>query len=242
LHIPGVGAQAADDGFSREGVEHAMRVLLVEDDANFAESMGKALVRFGHQPAHVSRGGDAISRHHNADLVLLDLLLPDCHGLNVLRELRRLTAIPILVLTAVGDDRAVVRALHIGADDYLVKPFREAVLFARIDAVARRSRIRSDPAPRVVTAADVEIDLAARRVTAGGERIELTGTEFNVLAALARRQGTAVSRQQLMDVVWGDASPARTHALGVHLTGLRRKLDRPGLIVTMHGFGYRLEG
>ncbi|HEU5475064.1 MAG TPA: response regulator transcription factor [Actinophytocola sp.] len=219
-----------------------MRVLLVEDDENFAASVSKALARFGHQPTHVARGGDAVSRHHGADLVLLDLLLPDCHGLDVLRELRRVTSVPIVVLTAIGDERTVVRALHVGADDYLVKPFGEAVLFARIDAVARRSRIRLEPPPRVVTALDVEIDLAAHRVLVAGTEIALTGIEFNVLAALAERRGTAVSRQQLMDEVWGDASATRAHALSVHLTGLRRKLNRPGLIVTLHGFGYRLEG
>jgi DNA-binding response OmpR family regulator len=220
----------------------SMRVLLVEDDDYLAESVTKALLRFGHIPTRVSRGADAATRHHDADLVLLDLLLPDGHGLNVLRDLRRVTIVPILVLTAVGDDRTVVRALHLGADDYLVKPFREAVLLARIDAVMRRSRMRSVPAPPVVAAGDVEIDLAARRVRVGGAEVVLTGMEFDVLAALARRRGTAVSRQQLIDEVWGDLLPARTHALGVHLTALRRKLNRPGLITTMHGFGYRLEG
>lgn len=220
----------------------SMRVLLVEDDDHLAESVTKTLIRFGHDPVRVSRGEDVPQRHHDVDLVLLDLLLPDCHGTTVLRDLRLVTILPILVLTAVGDDRMVVRALQLGADDYLVKPFRENVLLARIDAVMRRSRIRSRPAPSVVVVDDVEIDLAARRVRVDGAEIMLTGTEFAVLAALARRRGTAVSRRQLIDEIWGDLQPGRTHALGVHLTGLRGKLDRPGLIVTMHGFGYRLEG
>jgi DNA-binding response OmpR family regulator len=166
----------------------SMRVLLVEDDDNLAESVTKALHRFGHSPTRVSHGADAVTRHHDADLVLLDLLLPDGHGLNVLRDLRRVTGLPILVLTAVGDDRTVVRALRLGADDYLVKPFREAVLLARIDAVMRRTRIRSTPAPRVVVVDDVEIDLAARRVLVGGAEVVLTGMEFDVLAALAKRR------------------------------------------------------
>lgn len=219
-----------------------MRVLVVEDDEKFADSVSKLLSKIGHEPSRVSYGADAMLRHHRADLILLDLGLPDGDGVDVLRELRKVTDVPVVVLTACGNERTVVRALHLGADDYLVKPLREAVLMARIDAVTRRSRTRSEPPPRVVTVRDVRIDLAARGVWRGDSEIVLTGTEFDVLAALARRRGMAVSRQQLMDEVWGDSSPGRTHSLGVHLTALRRKLDSPGLIVTMHGFGYRLEG
>jgi DNA-binding response OmpR family regulator len=220
----------------------ALRVLLVEDDDIFAESVAKALTRLGHRPTRVSHGGDAVVRHRDADVVLLDLLLPDGHGLDVLRDLRGVTEVPILVLTAVGDDRTLVRALHSGADDYLVKPFREDVLLARIEAVVRRIQFSAQPPPRVVEVGDVRIDLEARRVSAGGEEVVLTGMEFDVLAALARRRGTAVKRERVLDEVYGDASRTRTHSLGVHLTSLRRKLNRPGLIVTLHGFGYRLEG
>jgi DNA-binding response OmpR family regulator len=219
-----------------------MRILLIEDDVQFADLVANALRRIGHQPSCVSRGADALMRHHDAELVLLDLLLPDCDDLDVLRKLRRVTDIPILMLTAVGNVHIVVRALRLGADDYLVKPIREAELLARIEAVARRSRTPSQPPPRTVVAVDVEIDLAARRVSVGGSQIALTSTEFDVLAVLARRHGLAVSREQLMDEMWGGADPARTRALSVHVTGLRRKLDRPGLITTIHGYGYRLEG
>ena len=219
-----------------------MRILLVEDNIQFARSVASALARIGYVPICVTRGADALTRHQQADLVLLDLLLPDCDDVEVLRKLRQVTDIPILVLTAVGDVQNVVRALHLGADDYLVKPVREAELLARIKAVARRTQIRSQPPPRTVVAADVEIDLAARRVTAGGVRIELTSTEFDVLAVLARNLGLAVSREQLMDEKWGGGDPAKTRALGVHVTNLRKKLNRPGLITTSHGYGYRLEG
>src|ERR1044072_5428480 len=121
------------------GWRNALRVLLVEDDDNFAESVAKALVRLGHEPTRVSHGADAAVRHRDADVVLLDLMLPDGNGLDVLRGLRKVTDVPILVLTAVGDPRTLVRALHLGADDYLVKPFRADELLARIDAVVRRS-------------------------------------------------------------------------------------------------------
>jgi DNA-binding response OmpR family regulator len=226
------------DARGRQG----LRALLVEDDDNFAEYLAKILARHGHRPTRVSRGEDAALRHRDADLVLLDLRLPDTPGLDVLRGLRKVTDVPILVLTAVGDTRTLVRALHLGADDYLVKPFRADELLARIDAVVRRSKLSDGPPPQVVTVRDVEIDLAARRVVAGGEEVALTGTEFDVLGVLARRRGTAVERERLMDEVYGDASRARSQSLGVHLTSLRRKLNRPGLIVTLHGFGYRLEG
>jgi DNA-binding response OmpR family regulator len=220
----------------------AMRILLVEDNIQFARSVANALARIGYVPIRVTRGADALTRHHDADLVLLDLLLPDCDDLKVLRKLRQVTDIPILVLTAVDDFHMVVRALHLGADDYLVKPVRQAELLARIKAVARRSQIRPERPPRTVVAADVEIDLAARRVSADEAQIALTNTEFDILAALARHHGLSVSREQLMNEVWGGADPARTRALGVHMTSLRKKLDRPGLITTIHGYGYRLEG
>ncbi len=220
----------------------SLRILLVEDDDNFAEAVAKVLTRLGHEPTRVSRGGDAVVRHRDADVVLLDLLLPDGHGLDVLRNLRKVTDVPILVVSAVGDSRTLVRALHLGADDYLTKPFRADELLARMEAVVRRIQFSAQPPPQVVTVRDVEIDLAARRVLAGGSEVSLTGTEFDVLAALARRRGTAVERERLMDEVYGDATPARSQSLGVHLTSLRRKLNRPGLIATLHGFGYRLEG
>jgi len=150
-----------------------MRILLVEDNIQFAQSVANALARIGYVPICVTRGADALTRHQHADLVLLDLLLPDCDDLEVLRKLRQVTDIPILMLTAVDDVQNVVRALHLGADDYLVKPVREAELLARIKAVARRSQIRSQPPPRTVVTADVTIDLAARRVSVAGSEIVL---------------------------------------------------------------------
>lgn len=219
-----------------------LRVLLVEDDDVFAESVTTLLTRLGHQPTRVAFGGDAAGRHRDADVVFLDMKLPDCDGLDVLRNLRAVTEVPILVLSAVDDVRRVVSALHMGADDYLVKPVREDVLLARLQAVVRRIQFSAQPVPLVVEVRDVRIDLGARRVVAGGDEVVLTVMEFDVLAVLARQRGIAVKRERVLDEVYGDASPGRTQSLGVHLTSLRRKLNRPGLIVTLHGFGYRLEG
>jgi len=217
-----------------------MRVLLVEDDDGVAGALVEALRANGHRPVRVRRGADALIAHRDADVVLLDLGLPDQDGLEVLRKLRRIDPVPVLVLTARGDERTVVRGLRLGADDYLVKPVRLAELLARIDAVARRSAARAQEPDDVVRVSDVEIDLQGRQVLVGGRQISLTTKEFDVLAVLARRPGTAVSRQQLMDEVWGNAFVAVSRTLDVHLTQLRAKLDRPGLLHTIRGFGYRL--
>ncbi|MFC3454280.1 response regulator transcription factor [Amycolatopsis speibonae] len=217
----------------------AVRVLLVEDDASVADALAETLQTRGHTVSHAVRGCDALHRHREADVILLDLGLPDMDGLDVLRKVRQVSLVPVLVLTARGDERSVVRGLRLGADDYLTKPVRLAELLARMDAVVRRAASSSVPQDDVVRVEDVEIDLAARRVLVGGNDIGLTTKEFAVLAVLAARPGTAVSRQQLMDEVWGDAYLAVSRSLDVHLTQLRAKLDRPGLLTTIRGFGYR---
>jgi DNA-binding response OmpR family regulator len=172
--------------------------------------------------------------------VLLDLGLPDADGMDVLRRLRRIAATPVLVLTARDAERDVVRGLRLGADDYLVKPVRLRELLARVDAVVRRTRPAGGPTGHVVEIEDLQVDLAARRATVGGADVALTAKEFDILAALARRPGAAVSRQQLLDEVWGDAYLAVSRSLDVHLASLRSKLGRPGLVSTIRGFGYRL--
>ncbi|EME50736.1 two-component system response regulator [Amycolatopsis decaplanina DSM 44594] len=218
----------------------AVRVLLVEDDAGVADALAEALQARGHTVSHAIRGSDALHRHRAADVILLDLNLPDMNGLDVLRKVRQVSPVPVLVLTASGDERSVVRGLRLGADDYLTKPVRLAELLARMDAVVRRAAVSAAPRDGVVRVEDVEIDLGARRVLVDGHDIGLTAKEFAVLAVLAARPGTAVSRQQLMDEVWGDAYLAVSRSLDVHLTQLRAKLDRPGLLTTIRGFGYRL--
>lgn len=216
-------------------------MLLVEDDDGVAGALTDSLGAHGHRLTRVRRGADALLAHRDADLALLDLGLPDLDGLEVLRKLRAVSALPVIVLTARGDERSVVRGLRLGADDYLVKPVRLSELLARIEAVTRRAAA-ARPQPRVVVVGDIEVDLDARRVQVGGADVELTAKEFAVLAALARRAGTAVSRQQLMDEVWGDAFVAVSRSLDVHLTQLRAKLRRPELLTTIRGFGYRLGG
>ena len=216
-----------------------VRVLVIEDDEGVAGAVVDALRTRGHGVLHAPTAGTASALLGEADLVLLDLGLPDGDGLTLLRRLRRDSPVPVIVLTARSSERDVIRGLHLGADDYLVKPVRLRELLARVDAVARRAPAAT-AAPGVVDAEDIRIDLDARRVTVAGTELALTATEYAVVAVLARRAGVAVSRQQVLDEVWGDATVAGSKALDVHVAALRAKLDRPGLVATVRGFGYRL--
>ncbi len=161
-------------------------------------------------------------------------------GLEVLRKLRQVTEVPIVILTARNDERSVVRGLRQGADDYLVKPIGLAVLLARIGAVARRSRVQA-PDAGVLAVGDLQVDTGKREAALAGRELSLTAKEFDLLALLAQHAGSVVTREQILDSLWGDAFMAVSRSLDVHLTGLRSKLDRPGMIVNVRGVGYRIE-
>lgn len=215
-----------------------VRILVVEDDEGVAAAITDALVQRGHGVVRVTKAAEVAEHRMAAELVLLDLNLPDGDGLEVLRAVRRSSDVPVLILTARTAERDIVRGLRLGADDYLLKPVRLRELLARIEAVARRAHRSAGPA--VVEVEDLRVDLGARRVTVGGAELTLTGKEYEILAVLARQPGVAVSRQQLLDEVWGDATMSVSRSFDVHLTALRTKLDRPGLVATVRGFGYRL--
>jgi DNA-binding response OmpR family regulator len=220
-----------------------MRVLLVEDDDGVASALADLLGQTGATVVRAGRGADALHRVKGCDLVLLDLGLPDMDGLDVLRTLRRASAVPVIIMTARDSDGAVVLGLRAGADDYLVKPVRKSVLLARIEAVMRRvRRVGADttaPAGREV-AGPVTIDRDRREVTLAGTRQALTKTEFQILATLAARQGEAVSREELMLEVWGTAVVGRSRSLDFFIGQIRAKLA--GLpLQTVRGFGFRLD-
>ncbi|MEU4654089.1 response regulator transcription factor [Streptomyces sp. NPDC023723] len=225
-----------------------MRVLLIEDDERLADALTTALVERGHPVERVSRADEGLRRKDRADFVLLDLGLPDMDGLDMLRQLRRVSAVPVIVLTARGDERTVLQGLSQGADDYLTKPFRIKELLARMDAVGRRAGQARPPgrepraAARELDVGDVHIDLASRTVTVAGCEVALTAREFDVLGLLARTPGVVRSRQEIMDAVWGDAFLAVSRSLDVHVWGIRTKTGRPDLIRTLRGVGYRLGG
>ncbi|OZF52607.1 response regulator transcription factor [Rhodococcus sp. 14-1411-2a] len=216
-----------------------MRIAVVEDDDGLGDALVDALTEVGHTPVRMRRGADALLGYHDMDVVLLDLGLPDMDGLEVLRKLRTLSSVPVVVLTAQDDERSVVRALRGGADDYVVKPARLGELHARLEVAAHRRSSASGPAADRLTLGDVVVDLSGRAVEVGGRAVALTTKEFDLLAHLVTRRGEAVSREQLMDAIWGDAYVAISRTLDVHMTALRSKLDRPGAIVTIRGFGYR---
>ncbi|RAX16204.1 response regulator [Pseudarthrobacter sp. AG30] len=218
-----------------------MDVLIVEDDDAMAGALTAAVESAGHHPRRLSRGADALLSHRNFRVILLDLGLPDMDGLEVLRKLRQVTDVPILILTARDDERSVVLGLRSGADDYLVKPVKLVELLARIEAVTRRAgRSRGTP-QEVIVLGDVEIDLAKRTASRAGEPVPLTATEFELLALLASHAGSVVTREQILDALWGDAFLASSRSLDVHLTGLRAKLGKPGFIINVRGVGYRVE-
>ncbi|MCX4672615.1 response regulator transcription factor [Streptomyces sp. NBC_01381] len=220
-----------------------MQVLLVEDDDRLAEVLGQALAARGHRTVRAGRADDALRLKQGMDFVLLDLGLPDLDGLQLLRRLRKVSAVPVIVITARSDEGTVLQGLRSGADDYLVKPFRIEELLARMDAVMRRTgRTGSGPAPapETVRVGDVAVDLRAREVTVAGRPVALTRREFDVLALLAREPGVVRAREEILDAVWGDAYLAVSRSLDVHIAGIRAKTGCPGLIRTLRGTGYRL--
>ena len=222
----------------------AGRVLLVEDELSIAEPFARALARSGFEPSIARTAQDALrlARETEPDVVLLDLTLPDGDGLDVCRELRRTSEVPIIMLTARGTVTDRVVGLELGADDYVVKPFASGEVISRIRAVLRRAR--GAPRPHeVLTARDLRIDPAARRAWRAGTELELSRKEFDLLARLARDAGNVVSRETLMSEVWDENWFGPTKTLDVHIAGLRRKLGDHAAdaryIETVRGVGFR---
>lgn len=218
-----------------------MEVLIVEDDDSMAAALTAAVQSVGDNVTRLSRGTGALLTHRDFDVILLDLGLPDMDGLEVLRKLRQVTDAPILILTARDDERSVVLGLRSGADDYLIKPVKLVELLARIEAVTRRATLGSGKEVSRLEIGDLVIELDRRTALLAGRDLALTPTEFELLALLARNAGSVVTRQQILDLLWGDAFVTSSRALDVHLTGLRTKLQRPGLIVNVRGVGYRMD-
>ena len=185
----------------------------------------------------------AEARRSRPDLVVLDLGLPGRDGLDVARSLRRVSNVPIVMLTARGDETDRIVGLELGADDYVVKPFSPKELVARVRAVLRRTEAAGAGGTEVLRVADVEVDLPRMRVTVGGRPVELTPTEFQLLAAMAREPGRVFTRGQLLDAVHGVAFESYERAVDAHVKNLRKKIEptpgRPRYLLTVHGVGYR---
>jgi two-component system KDP operon response regulator KdpE len=217
---------------------------LIYDEAPFVRAMRVSLTAMGYEVTSAPTGAAGLAKVATTvpEIIVLDLGLPDMDGLDVLKQLRTWTEVPVIVLSARHRDDAKVAALDAGADDYVTKPFSMDELLARIRATLRRRPGGAVEDPIVETDA-FRIDLAAKQVTVDGEAVRLTPTEWNVLEVLVRNQGKLVSQRQLLQEVWGPQYTTETEYLRVYLAALRRKLEptpsQPRHFITEPGMGYR---
>jgi two-component system, OmpR family, KDP operon response regulator KdpE len=222
----------------------APRVLVVDDEPQIVRGLKIILRNAGYavEAAETKEQALAALAARPPDAVVLDLVLPDGRGVEVCEQVRRWSRLPIVVLSAVGDEREKVRALDAGADDYITKPFGTDELLARLRAVLRRSA-EAGGSP-LVQIGELQIDIADRRVTRAGEVVHLTPIEFDLLRALAQHRGRLVTHRQLLREVWGPEYGEETHYLRVHVAHIRAKLERdpsrPQYVITEPGVGYRL--
>ncbi|SDU85813.1 two-component system, OmpR family, response regulator MtrA [Jiangella alkaliphila] len=218
------------------------RVLIVDDDTALAEMLGIVLRGEGYEHAIITRGDDVLPafREFKPDLVLLDLMLPGRDGIDVCKEIRAESGVPIVMLTAKSDTVDIVVGLESGADDYVVKPFKPKELVARVRARLRRT---DDPKPETLQVGDVVIDVAGHSVKRDGQPISLTPLEFDLLACLARRPWQVFTREELLEKVWGYRHATDTRLVNVHVQRLRSKIEhdpeRPEIVVTVRGVGYK---
>ncbi|QIM18588.1 response regulator transcription factor [Leucobacter coleopterorum] len=222
-----------------------MQILIVEDDARMADALSAYLRREGYTTRQVGDGVSAVAAvGPDTEAVILDLGLPDMDGLDVCRRIRGISGVPILIATARSNVEARIKGLQAGADDFVVKPYDVRELIARIEAVTRRTR--TAPITLVEQTAveidGVSIDLTARLIHADGLPVELTPKEFDILAVLSRYPGVTTPRDRIIREVWETDWSGFSRSLEVHVASIRRKLNRPDLIVTVRGVGYRLMG
>lgn len=221
------------------------KLLLVEDDQTLRDTLAYNLTREDYEVIQAGDGVSALNlaRQHHPDLVVLDIMLPELDGLTVCRTLRRETAVPIVLLTARSGDVDRIVGLDSGADDYVVKPFSLGELMARLRAVLRRGRTET---ATKLQAGDLTFDLLAHRAFRGDVGLNLTPKEFDLLAELIRHQGSVLTRELLVERVWGFDFGGDTRTVDVHIRALREKIEedpaQPSRIQTVRGLGYRFEG
>jgi two-component system, OmpR family, response regulator RegX3 len=220
-------------------------ILLIEDEAAISEPLAAALGREGFEPlvAGTAAAGLELFESRSPDLVLLDVMLPDGDGRDLLRRIRETSRTPVVMLTARGEEMDRVLGLELGADDYVTKPFSAAELAARIRAVLRRAGDSAGPEAAVLEAGDVRMNLDTHEATQGGEALDLTVKEFELLRVLLERAGKLVKREELVHEVWDPAWFGSTKTLDVHVSALRKKLGddpaAPRYIHTVRGVGFR---
>ncbi|GAA1744204.1 response regulator transcription factor [Rothia terrae] len=217
-------------------------ILVVDDDDALAEMVGIVLSQEGYESVFCTAGDQAVEafEQHQPELVLLDLMLPGMNGIEVCTELRKVTEVPIIMLTAKSDTEDVVKGLEAGADDYIAKPFKPAELLARIRA---RLRPREDKNSEIINIGGLTIDLSGHSVTRNGALIALTPLEYDLLVNMARQPGQVFSREALLDNVWGYGKTVDSRLVNVHVQRLRAKIEQdpenPEIILTVRGVGYK---
>jgi two-component system phosphate regulon response regulator PhoB len=223
------------------------KILVVEDEEDIQELMRYNLGKEGYDVVSVVDGGSALKKvdEKKPDLIILDLMLPDIDGLSVCKQLRsnaEARNIPVIMLTAKGEEADIVSGLEVGADDYVTKPFSPRVLLARIRAILRRNDVEATDAEEVIRRGDIEIDPVRHQVLINGKPVDLTFTEFRVLEFLARRPGVVFTRYQIVDAVRGEDYPVTDRSVDVQIVGLRKKLKGcSNYIETVRGVGYRFK-
>jgi DNA-binding response OmpR family regulator len=224
------------------------KILVVDDEPNIREVVGLYLRRDGHDVTEAADGEEALDLYRltRPDLVVLDLMLPKVSGLEVCRRMGAERRVPLIMLTARGEEEDRIVGLGLGADDYVVKPFSPRELAARVEAVLRRTGETASVDGGALVFGDLRIDPAAREVSVGGEPVALTAREFDLLHHLASHPRRVFTRDQLMDTVWGYAFSADTSTVTVHVRRLREKIEpdptNPRHLKTVWGVGYRFVG
>jgi two-component system alkaline phosphatase synthesis response regulator PhoP len=220
------------------------QILIVDDEPQIVRVLKGYLETAGFQVITASDGTEAIAafRHESPDLVVLDLMLPEVDGLDVARAIRRQGDVPIIMLTARVEETDRLIGLELGADDYVTKPFSPREVVARVRAVLRRTE-RTEPAPRTLKEGDIVLDPDKRQVTVRGRSVELTPTEFDLLAVLMETPGRVFSRMQVLDKVQGYAYEGYERTVDAHVKNLRQKIEedpkQPRVILTVYGLGYK---
>jgi len=241
-----MGGQAVGPQYPLFMGNGATRILLVDDEQSVQTLLSYPLRKDGYHVTSALDGREALQRFTEArfDLVILDLMLPKLDGVEVCRQLRRESQVPIIMLTAKGSETDKVAGLEVGADDYITKPFSMREFRSRVKAALRRSRMVAKPAgDEPIEGGNLTIDPARRLVTLRGEEVSVTYVEFEILTALARSPGRVLSRETLLEHVWGDSDYRDPRTVDVHIRHLREKIEadakQPEYLLTVRGVGYR---
>ncbi len=238
-----------------EQIDSKQKILVVDDEASIRRILETRLKMAGYNVVTAEDGEEAVDLFNktNPDIVILDVMMPKMDGYGVTREIRRVSDVPIIILTALGDVSERITGLELGADDYIIKPFSPKELEARVKAVLRRTVSKDITVPtgkttkNVITTGSIKIDTARRQVYRKNERIRLTGMEFSLLELLVNNSGTAYSRNEILQHVWAYPPDHRidTRVVDVHISRLRSKLEtdpaNPELILTARGIGYMFQ-